>query len=296
MLSVLRGNQRQWLGEIVILSTPSCNLQCLGCVTSSNYALNDPYTKQQKIEWIKTLHDTFSKYNIDISGINLQGGELFLNDDFLDIAKTIRNFYPDKKLMIFTNGTLITKHIDWLDELIKNPMVQICITVHKIDDKTPKDLARILLRLKNAGISYSIKGLPVPGLTTHSIDNFWRMPYGFTNDGMKVHPLEHNNTLMSWASCPEKYQNHLIDHKLYKCTKLAYLRPMLEKLRQLNDEEWQHYLSYKPLDLRTATLDEIAAFAAKTVESYCNMCPATENYTDNNKPIYKKDYQNYLSR
>jgi MoaA/NifB/PqqE/SkfB family radical SAM enzyme len=265
-------------------------------VTSSNYAINDPYSKHDKIDWINTLYRAFTAHNIEISGINLQGGELFLNDDFLDIAATIRDLYPTKRLTVFTNGMLIAKHLDWLDELIKNPMVQICITVHKIEDNTSRDLAKILLRLKNANITYSVKGLDVPGLTTHSIADFWRMPYNFSENGMKVHPMNHGNELMSWASCPEKYQNHLIDHKLYKCTKLAYLRPMLAKLGQLDDHEWQHYLGYKPLDLRTATIADIAEFAAKTTESYCNMCPATDTYTDNNKPIYKKDYQSYLNR
>jgi sulfatase maturation enzyme AslB (radical SAM superfamily) len=295
MLAISRGKNSNWMGEIVILSTPACNLQCLGCVTSSNYAINDPYTKKEKIEWIKTLHATFSKNQIDISGINLQGGELFINDDFLDIARLIGEIYPDKKIMIFTNGMLISKHLDWLDELIKNPKVEICITLHKIEDSTPKELARVLMRLKNAGTRYSVKGLDLPGFTTHSINNFWRMPYNFSKDGMKVHPMEQNDLLMSWATCSEKYQNHLIDHKLYKCTKLAYLRPMLAKLGQLSDDEWQHYLGYKPLDLRTATFTDIAEFASKTVESYCNMCPSDGIYTDNDKPIYKKDYADWLS-
>lgn len=295
MLEINRGTNYTWRGEITLLSTPKCNLQCLGCITASNYSIEDPYTKQEKIDWIKVLHKTFSDNSIGLSSINLQGGELFLNDDFLDIAATIHKLFPKNILKVLTNGTLITKHMDWLDQLISYGNLEICITIHKIDNNTKRDLIEVITKLQSNKIPYSIKGLEVLGLDVRQFDNFWRLPWRYNHDGSKIKPMKQGDELMSWATCSEKYCNHIVDYKLFKCTKLAYLRPMLAKLGQLNDPDWQHYLGYQPLDLRTATFRDIAEFSSKSAESYCDMCPAYGGYVPNDKPVYKKDYAEYIS-
>jgi organic radical activating enzyme len=296
MLAVSRGTQFNWMGEIILLSTPKCNLQCLGCITASNYVTKDPYTKEDKIDWIKTLHKTFTDNNISLTSISLQGGEMFLNDDFIDISRLIGKLFPDNKLKIFTNGTLIGKRMDWLDKLIaSNKNLKFSITVHKVDENTVRDLALVKYKLISNNISFDIQGLNVPGLNLKQYDDFWRLPWRYNNDGSKIKPMRQGDELMSWTTCVEKYCNHIVDYKLFKCTKLAYLRPMLHKLKQLDDPDWQHFLGYQPLDLRTATFRDIANFAAKSVESYCDMCPAYGGYVPNDKPIYKEDYADYLS-
>ena len=295
MLQAARDNEFFWASDITILSTYSCNLQCLGCEINSNYSIRDPFTKQDRLSWLDTLASFSQRTNIKISRMNVMGGEPFLDDAFLDIVDKIRTLFPDTNLEIYTNGLLMERRMDWLERLAKHERISFYITIHKPDESINKILSKPILFLKKNHIPVAVRGINMKGLSSQEDRNFWRMPYRFEEAGMKIAPFDHGDPLMSWTTCAVKYQMHLIDNKLYKCTRLAYLRDALAKTKQLDDPRWQRYLDYEPLDLTTAGIRETGAFAAKTVEKYCEMCDANNNWIPNDKPVYRKDYAEWFS-
>lgn len=296
MLHAVRDGKMCWTEEVTVLSTYSCNLQCLGCEVHSNMSLDDDWSKEDRLSWIDTLKEFSDRSTIDFNGFAVMGGEPFLDSAFLDICQRINDHFPNANVTIYTNGLLMMRKKEWLDTLCAIPQVKFYITIHRDDPKTIKDIMGGIIYLRTKGKHPVVKGLPVAGLTTDEVKGFWKMPFLFNQTGDKIYPFEHDDPLMSWSTCAVKYQTHLIDHQLYKCTKLAHLKNGLAKTGQLDDPAWTKYLDYQPLDLRTAGLREISEFASKTVEKYCAMCPADNKYIPNDKPIYRKDYKSYLSR
>lgn len=295
MLHAVRDGKMVWFEEVTILSTYSCNLQCLGCEVHSNMSLDDQWSTEDRLSWIDTLKDFSQRSGIEFNGFAVMGGEPFLDPAFIDICKRINHHFPNAGITVYTNGLLMMQRKEWLDTLCDITQIRFYITIHRDDPKTIKNITSAIIYLRSKGKHPVVKGLPVAGFTTDEVKGFWKMPFIFNSTGDKLYPFEHNDPLMSWATCSVKYQTHLIDHNLYKCTKLAYLKNGLSKTKQLDDPAWQRYLDYEPLDLRTADLRAMSEFASKTVEKYCAMCPADNKYIPNDKPIYRKEYADWLS-
>jgi hypothetical protein len=122
-----------------------------------------------------------------------------------------------------------------------------------------------------------------------SNDSFWwNNSYGVFLQGQTEHakhyyiknnkPLPFNSTDTAksyFKSCPSCYCTFLYNKKLYKCAALGTLKQFLEKHESIDSPEWQKYLSYKPLDLTSCTLDEVENFSTSKFQNIdeCSMCP-----------------------
>jgi len=53
----------------------------------------------------------------------------------------------------------------------------------------------------------------------------------------------------------------------------------LERHNAVDDEEWQKFLAYKPLDLTNCTDEEVENFSISKYKpiSECSMCPSSQN-------------------
>lgn len=80
-----------------------------------------------------------------------------------------------------------------------------------------------------------------------------------------------------FKSCPSCYCGFLYNNKLYKCAALGTLKNFLERHDAIDDIEWQKFLSYKALDLKNCTDEEIMNFANAHYKpiSECAMCPTS---------------------
>jgi hypothetical protein len=87
----------------------------------------------------------------------------------------------------------------------------------------------------------------------------------------------------------------LIDKKVYKCGALGTLKNVLTKTGQLDDEDWQPYLNYRPVDLTVDDPESINNFYATHYSHIdaCNMCPKNINQVKQNEqnvlPKYAKN-------
>ena len=75
------------------------------------------------------------------------------------------------------------------------------------------------------------------------------------SDGIKYYPYEDGNPVESFkhCSCPN---SQLYNGHLWKCPMISYLRESLAVTGQLEDQEWQKYLDYKPTSI-TGTEKEL---------------------------------------
>jgi organic radical activating enzyme len=95
----------------------------------------------------------------------------------------------------------------------------------------------------------------------------------------KPKPFNSPDAQLSYKNgCCSPFCTFLYNKTLSKCAALGTLKKFLTHHNILDDADWQKYLSYKPLNLETCTMEEIENFSNtkyKGIE-YCTMCPHTE--------------------
>jgi hypothetical protein len=108
---------------------------------------------------------------------------------------------------------------------------------------------------------------------SNSVLNWTRRYIGRGNE---MKPFTDNDPEESYHLCTHRYHNGALEYqifegKLWKCPPLAYLN--LVKNKYQLGKEWDHYLSYKPLEF-TNDISKVYDFMNLASESYCSMCPA----------------------
>lgn len=80
--------------------------------------------------------------------------------------------------------------------------------------------------------------------------------------------------------CSAPICSFLDGKKLYKCSALGTLRRFLQHHGSDQDPEWQPYLDYEPLDLQTATDQQVKEFSDNKFRhiKQCDMCPKTHDF------------------
>ena len=105
--------------------------------------------------------------------------------------------------------------------------------------------------------------------------------------GDKMEPFEDNDPKSSWNACVSRLCVQLHQGKLWKCPALAYLPMQAEKYNL--SEKWDPYLKYVPLE-HTCDDKELKDFFTRREESFCSMCPATEQYFSPSNPLLPVSY------
>jgi organic radical activating enzyme len=106
-------------------------------------------------------------------------------------------------------------------------------------------------------------------------------PHYRRDENNKPKPFMTNDPTGSYFNgCCSLFCNFLNKKKLYKCAALGTLESFLKKENLLDDQDWQKYLAYKPLDLETCTDEEVMNFSNNKFaeSSVCDMCPNTNDY------------------
>lgn len=108
----------------------------------------------------------------------------------------------------------------------------------------------------------------------------------------KLRPFNEGDPESSyWQGCPSCFCAMLYNKKVYKCGALGTLINVLTKTGQLNDEDWQPYIDYKPVDLTLNDPTTIRNFYDQHYSHIdaCNMCPK-------NIDKVKQNEQNVLAK
>ena len=264
-----------------------CNLSCQDCFSGVDILRNKIDHEPEVNDIIKSIDDLSNYVNNVTNLFTVSGGEPMLYwDKVKPVVRHIRKKFPLAKIMINSNGRLLHKHKDDLIDFLKEIQnISIGLANHASefpDDPVGQayhnDLDKFFSdsRLnKNHPMHYDI---PDNDVNFHW--NIW--PDGFTAQwkrvGDKIKPFATKN--------PRKSMEHGCigdvcamlsdDSKLYKCARLAVLPTILKRIGQLDDPDWQPYLSYQPVDVSDnnawADIYKFAEEEGKPI-SECDMCP-----------------------
>jgi organic radical activating enzyme len=294
-----------------------CNLSCYQCDTRSDVIRTDEYDQdiESILEGIKLAQQSFQ-----IEMYSMLGGEpLLYLSKIKKIVTYIRTSDPTARIIIPTNGTLLHKHKTELADLLLNYNVSLFVCNHfagftdrRLSDKVlesalqfSKELnlveySAIEFNKKLSGTDISERAEHFLGkeqVFTNGIIDLWIRDqkefhsHYYLNNGIPK-PFASGNPEESYRQgCCSPMCSFLFGTKLFKCAALGTLERFLKHYNLLEDTDWQKYLAYKPLDLVTATSDEIADFSDTkfSAKPECDMCPSS------NKHIFVKTEQKVIN-
>ena len=233
------------------------------------------------------------------------GGELFLYWDKVEkIVIKIRELFPTTNIRLASNGLLLSKFEDKLITLCKKHYpCTVEITDHFtlfpddiIAENYHKKLDAFLLKLQHtATIKWPISHLKKYNNTSNINWKTWLIKEEvyqsestrfnvvnqlvftpcYYHDNDKIKPYATNDPDGSYANgCNMQGCHLLLDSKLYKCSWFAFLPHILEKYNQLQDNDWQKYLTYQPVDLTNLKPEHLLEFekSSHSAISLCDMC------------------------
>lgn len=135
---------------IQIRIVDNCNLNCKNCGSVCNKYVEPHCVDVEKYrEDIIVLHQYISL----IREIHLLGGEPLLHDKLSDICAITREYYPQSRIIIVTNGLLIDSLPKDILNAIRDNEIMISVSAYK---PTMKKKEQICESLENANIAYAI--------------------------------------------------------------------------------------------------------------------------------------------
>lgn len=142
-----------FLRSVDIIITERCSLKCRDCSNLMQY-YKDP--RDGNIEELIQSIDMFCTFVDEVNEFRIIGGEPFMNKEFHLIIKRLVAEPKVKKIVIYTNGTIIPKE----DRLVclKNNKILIIITDYGELSRKMSDLIKILQQNKVAFYSPKAQG------------------------------------------------------------------------------------------------------------------------------------------
>lgn len=255
--------------QLEIHISHSCNYSCISCSHFSQIHMQGHLSLVQAESWYKV----WSK-RINPSRFSLLGGEPTLNPNLAEHIRLAHSYWPASQLRLTTNGTMLHKHSFLPVSLADHPNHIIQLSRHFEHGDFEVQFGNIVELLESwkskHGINYTIS------------DSFNKWTQRYLEKDGKIHPFTDNNQRQSWEVCKCRTCISLHEGKIWKCPIMAYLPMALKKTGQLEDEQWQPYLKYKPLEPDYSDA-ELVEFLAREDEAVCKMCPSK------NIPIVKPD-------
>jgi organic radical activating enzyme len=282
-----------------------CNLACFQCDTRSDVIRTDEYDRDTE----SILNDiNLVQKHFKIETYSMLGGEpLLYLSQIIKIVKHIKETDPTAKIIIPTNGTLLHKHKEDLRNLLFNYDVSLFVCNHfagfndlSLSTKVISSALQFCkdLNLTQGNVVEFNKQLS--GRDILDSTNFLGEEYVYTNGNINVwirnqkefhshyyvsetgpKPFMSGNPSESYKEgCCSPMCSFLYDGKLYKCAALGTLQRFLKFHNLLEDADWQKYLSYKPLNLNTASVEEIKDFSDSkfSAKPECDMCPSSSDH------------------
>jgi organic radical activating enzyme len=283
-----------------------CNLACYQCDTRSDITVDQNEDLESIFESI-----TLAQKHYNIETYSMIGGEpLLYLPKILKIIEFIRATDNTARIVIPTNGSVLNKNINYLSKLILEHTVSLYICDHfaafedtklssKVKDAT-RDLANHLKfdRYHTSLFLHDILGDDTPHdfkggndlaeqeVYTNGTSYIWlRGQKEFHSNhylsGGKPKPFMSENPEDSYTNgCSSPSCSFLKDKKLYKCAALGTVHTLLEYHNVLDDQDWTKYINYTPVNLETATPDQITKFSQTKFShiSECDMCPSNGNH------------------
>lgn len=182
-----------FLRSVDLIITERCSLRCRDCSNLMQYYRNP---KNCEVKEIMHSVDKFFSFVDEINEFRVIGGEPFMNQKFNLIIEKLNDESKVKKIIIYTNGTIIPQENQI--ECLKNNKVLIIITNYGVLSKNFNTLIQKLTDCKVA--FYAEKAC------------------GWTNcAGIKKHNRSGEQQKEIFRNCCAKNLTTLSDGKLYRC-------------------------------------------------------------------------------
>lgn len=215
--------------------TQVCNLSCLGCTNYSDLPGRQGYItwqdgKQQLNSWLQRVH---------IPDFGLMGGEPLINPEWRQWLYGVRELMPDSQIRFTTNGLLLKKYPNIIDEMFAVGNVVFKITQHTQDVK---------LYVDEIFQKYTWESVVESGIKRWKAHNAVRFQVNCPSTFVKTYRNNYNN-MMPWNSQPEKAFEQccqqtcplLYKGRIYKCSTSGLLKDTLN-FNGITAKEWEPYI------------------------------------------------------
>ena len=233
-----------------------CNLRCEHCTHFSPFR-TALHSKEE-------LMDSLTRWGGRIvpRELSILGGEPFMHPDLGEIVVAARKSFFASRIVLTTNGTLLSKADDRLLRTLAKSRVSLHISVHLDTKEYQDDLAVAIQKLQQFRIKHHIESYTAPGS--------WYMIYGLNSKGVPI-PYD-SNPLQAWNVCFRRDCGKIIGDQLYRCGTLGNI------VRAYHEgaigSEWSRALTHQPATL-DSTPQEILEYIRGGGMPECSVCPET---------------------
>ena len=190
-----------------------------------------------------------------------------MHPDLNLIVRKARECWPETRLILTTNGLLLSKKCPELLDVLLQTRAEVLLSSHLTDQAGVVALEQGRQMLEGAGIPTTI----IPSA------NRWKEYYFFGDDGK---PLPYTSRPeAAWTMCGPNTCFNLTDNKLYRCSILANAAQGYHE--GALGEAWKITETYTPL-LPDAPADEIVRhlFLMQGPLPACTICPEKIRFVD----------------
>jgi len=246
--------------------TQVCNLSCLGCTNYSDLPQRQGYVKwsdgkNQLTKWLE---------RIIIPDFGIMGGEPLINPEWKEWIYGVRELMPDSQIRFTTNGILLKKYLNILDDMFAVGNVIFKITEHT---EHAHDYIQDVLT------SYEWHQVKEFGILRWKGANNVRFQVNRPEVFVKTYRNSYN-TMMPWNSDPTKAFNQccqqtcplLYQGNIYKCSTSGLLKDTLT-FNKISSPDWEPFLDtgISPTDSDRKISKFIDNFGKPA--KICAMCP-----------------------
>ncbi len=252
---IIRERQKSFaLRDVGIHLSEHCNLKCKYCGHFSCIAEKEFYDLDKFRQDMKIFSSLFSQKLLDIQ---LMGGEPLLNPKINEYIKISRECFPEKRIIVFTNGLLLNDMDESFWKTLNKYDVWIRPCLYPIEINWKPVIAKA--RKYNVGLYADDK--QKIRLSLKNIEKFRKLTFS------KMALVEDGN--YDNSNCIRKYGcNSMYDGKFYPCTTIAYVRHFNKKYNKNFIVTKEDYLDlYKVRDL-----SEVDEFLSKPRYHFCKYC------------------------
>jgi len=252
--------------------TQVCNLSCLGCTNYSDLQHEGYVTWNEGKRQIEAWLD-----RIDILDFGILGGEPTINPEVNEWILGLREILPNAQIRFTTNGILLGKKFNIVQNLMDIGNCVFKIVFHKPNSELEEVVSRIFKSYEWQPVTeYGIQRWRTGNNVRLHIkrpDVFWKT---FKGDYQNMLPHD-SNPADAFEICCQQTCPLLYNGRIYKCSTSGLLKDTLERFGYPNQAEWSPYLTNGiGADCTDAELTEFLDNFGKP-NQLCGMCPTTSD-------------------
>lgn len=257
---------------VEIMATQACNLSCLGCTNYSDLTqkgfLTWPDAKNQIEPWLE---------RVNINDFGIIGGEPLLNPTIKDWIYGVRELMPTAQIRFTTNGLLLHKHLDIVDDLMSIGNCVFKISIHTESKRTESIVDYLFKKYEWSNVNeFGIDRFKTGNNVRFQINKPTVFLKSFKNNYENMLPYSSNPT-DAFDICCQKTCPLLYNGKIYKCSTSALLKDTLSRVNNPNSEQWEPFLveGLDP-DCSQQSLQNFVNNFGRA-NKICSMCPTTND-------------------